>query len=131
MLSKLLLRFNKRGSVWEVSERIKWSQVQKKRHHSLFSTCCRRNVNLPGLACYGCSCSSSLENGLHAQSSRGYSWFSGQAVGSQNAINEAEKLVGYPTTFNSWKYLFEEEPATFIGLARKIVGSGHIASNCS
>jgi len=43
----------------------------------------------------------------------------------ETSIKEAESLVGYTTTFNSWKYLFEEEPATFIGLARKIVGTGH------
>lgn len=54
---------------------------------------------------------------------RNYSWFSGNGL--QNAISDAEKSVGYPTSFNSWKYLFDEEPATFIGLARKIVGSGH------
>ena len=56
---------------------------------------------------------------------RKYSWFTSSGVSLETSIKEAESLVGYTTTFNSWKYLFEEEPATFIGLARKIVGTGH------
>lgn len=47
--------------------------------------------------------------------------------GLQKAISDAEKLVGYPTTYNSLKYIIddEEQPANILGLAKKIVGSGH------
>ena len=59
---------------------------------------------------------------------RNYSlWFpsNGGSSTHQKAITNAEKLVGYPSSFSSLKYLAEEEPANFLGLAKKLVGSGH------
>ena len=50
-------------------------------------------------------------------------WANGNGL--QKAITDAERLVGYPTTYNSLKYLIDEEPANFLGLAKKLVGSGH------
>ncbi|XP_066918478.1 all trans-polyprenyl-diphosphate synthase PDSS2-like [Clytia hemisphaerica] len=52
-------------------------------------------------------------------------WFTSNGNGVQKAITNAEKLVGYPTSYSSLKYLAEEEPANFLGLAKKLVGSGH------
>ena len=52
-------------------------------------------------------------------------WFSPNGNGLQKAITNAEKLVGYPTTYSSLKYLAEEEPENVVGLAKKLVGSGH------
>jgi len=124
----------KLGNAWKAYENLLWSHLLNQRYtHSLpkFPT---KWMNLPFCelpsrrlqrASYGCFCSLFPEKVSQRPRYRGYSWFSSQGIGLQNAINEAEKLVGYPTTFNSWKYLFDEEPATFIGLARKIVGSGH------
>jgi len=51
-------------------------------------------------------------------------WFS-NGNGLEKAVTNAEKLVGYPNTFSSLKYLAEEEPANFLSLAKKLVGSGH------
>ena len=53
------------------------------------------------------------------------SWFFGNGNNLQNAINNAERLVGYPTTYSSLKNLVDEEPANFLSLAKKLVGSGH------
>ena len=53
-------------------------------------------------------------------------WNSNNGNGLQKVLNSAEKLVGYPTSYSSLKYLVdEEEPSNFIGLAKKLVGSGH------
>ena len=52
-------------------------------------------------------------------------WFTSNGNGVQKAITHAEKLVGYPTSYSSLKYLAEEEPANFLSLAKKLVGSGH------
>ena len=57
---------------------------------------------------------------------RSYSlWFPSNGSTQQKAITNAEKLVGYPSSFSSLKSLAEEEPANFLGLAKKLVGSGH------
>lgn len=52
-------------------------------------------------------------------------WFSPNGNGLQKAITNAEKLVGYPSTYSSLKYLAEEEPENVVSLAKKLVGSGH------
>lgn len=52
-------------------------------------------------------------------------WFQSNGTTQQKAITDAEKLVGYPSSFASLKYLAEEEPANFLSLAKKLVGSGH------
>lgn len=57
-----------------------------------------------------------------------YSFWSGSSTngnGLQKAITDAEKLVGYPTTYNSLKYIIDEEPGNVLELAKKLVGSGH------
>lgn len=52
-------------------------------------------------------------------------WFSSNGIDHEKAITNAERLVGYPNTYSSLKYLAEEEPANFLSLAKKLVGSGH------
>ena len=49
----------------------------------------------------------------------------GNSNGLQKALTNAERLVGYPPTYSSLKYLVEEEPADFLSIAKKLVGSGH------
>ena len=72
--------------------------------HSLFKTCVR------------CSITKRRKYSL---------WFPSNGTTQQKAITDAEKLVGYPSSFASLKYLAEEEPANFLSLAKKLVGSGH------
>jgi len=99
------------GSLWKCNERLRL-------YHSKY---------LSEFQCH-CSVDTKQINPVKERNlnTRFYSWFSGQGNNRfQRSVNDAEKLVGYTTTYNSWKYLFDEEPATFIGLARKVVGSGH------
>ena len=136
----MLLRLHKnvyKGNVWIINKRIQllyfqsFRQIYKcscpiyprRKHNHCYSWFSNQSNCLPETNSH--TLFPTKEDILGRHNTRDYSWFSGQGNGFQNAINNAEKLVGYPTAYNSWKYLFDEEPAAFIGLARKIVGSGH------
>jgi len=74
-----------------------------------------------------CNCKPSFKQSkfIHQSAALYSSWFFGNGNGLRAAINGAETFVGYPTTYSSLKFLVDEEPANFIGLAKKLVGSGH------
>ncbi|XP_005110593.1 decaprenyl-diphosphate synthase subunit 2 [Aplysia californica] len=58
--------------------------------------------------------------------SRGYrfSWLNGD-TGVSKAVSEAEKIVGYPTSFLSLRCLFSDELSTVALHIRKLVGTKH------
>lgn len=48
-----------------------------------------------------------------------------EKIESAKAVNEAEKIVGYPTSFLSLRWLLNDEIANVAILLRKLIGTNH------
>lgn len=48
-----------------------------------------------------------------------------QKIESSRAVNEAEKIVGYPTSFLSLRWLLNDEIANVALHLRKLIGTNH------
>lgn len=58
-------------------------------------------------------------------SNRNYAVAQGQKPDFNRAVSEAEKIVGYPTSFLSLRWLLSDEIANIALQLRKLVGSNH------
>ena len=66
----------------------------------------------------------SLEQ-THKLKFRRWLWSPANGNALHQALGEAEKLVGYSTSFLGLRYLLDWGPVNFAALAKKLVGSGH------
>lgn len=58
-------------------------------------------------------------------SNKAYAVVHGQKPDFNRAVSEAEKIVGYPTSFLSLRWLLSDEIANIALMLRKLIGSNH------